>query len=128
MGAMQSFVPERKLIMKRKSRQKPLTEQKWNAAKWRHRCAWCAALMRSDQEVLAIPIRLQPAAIEVLEPGEIAPLLLPSANKVVPMMVVGEDSPAKREGNDAMFRLCSESCAKLLQAALRTELGGAGAA
>jgi len=37
-------------------------------------------------------------------------------------MVVSEDSPAKRDGKDAMFQVCSDACGRELQDALRNDI------
>lgn len=112
--------------MKRK-KNVALTDQKWDENRWRTRCAWCARTVKANDPVFAVSVRLHAAALAELEPGRMAPLFLPGIARVVPMIVVGADSPAKREGKDAVFRLCSEACAQTFQRVLREELGGAAA-
>jgi hypothetical protein len=82
--------------------------------------------VKAEDPVFAISVRLEAAALRELAPGSVAPLLLAKEGRVVAMMVVGEESPAKREGKDAVFRLCSEDCALALQRVLREELGAGG--
>lgn len=108
--------------MKRK-KTVPLTEQKWEGEYWRHRCAWCEKRIKPHTPVFGVSVSLGSLALAELEPGSIAPMLLAGSSKVVAMMVVAEDSPAKRDGKDAMFQLCSEDCAKALRDTVRTELG-----
>lgn len=104
---------------------KPLTEQSWKLEKWIGRCAWCAGKIPADAEVFGISLALRPEAFQEISPGTVQPLLLASAGKAVPMMIVKDDSPAKRAGKDAVFQLCRRECAEALQAALKAELGGA---
>jgi ribosomal protein S26 len=101
----------------------PGTKTKWDFETWIGRCAWCAKKVPKDQEVFGIGIRLRPEAFREFDPGTVQPLLLVGAGKTVPMMVVTEDSPAKKDGKDAMFQVCCEKCGKALQAALKAELG-----
>ncbi|MBI5773905.1 MAG: hypothetical protein HZA89_09210 [Verrucomicrobia bacterium] len=105
-------------------RKKPLGEQSWKLEKWRSRCAWCMKKLPSDTQVFGISIALRPEAFKEMNPGTVQPLLLASAGKAVPMMVVKDSSPTKLAGKDAVFQLCSVKCAQALQAALKTELGG----
>jgi hypothetical protein len=100
-----------------------VTGNQWKPAKWRNRCAWCTGRIPTDREVFGISITLRPEAHREVKPGTIEPLLLYKAGKTVPMMLVTEDSPARHAGKDAMFQLCSETCARALQTALRQELG-----
>ena len=53
--------------------------------------------------------------------GTVQPLRLVISRKTIPMIVVGEDPPAKRERKDAFFQVCSESRGKQLQSAVRKE-------
>lgn len=100
----------------------PRCQPKWNPDRWRTRCAWCGRKIPADKEVFGISVRLRKEAFQEFDPGSIQPLLLGRTGKTVPMIVVTDDSPAKREGKDAMFQLCSEDCAQALQAALREEV------
>ena len=101
----------------------PRCQPKWNPDHWRTRCAWCAKRIPHDAEVFGISVRLRKEAFQEVDPGTIQPLFLGMAGKTVAMMVVTDDSPAKQDGKDAMFQLCSEDCAKALQTALREEMG-----
>jgi hypothetical protein len=95
----------------------------WSLERWQSRCAWCARRIPDDHEAFGIGVRLRPEAFQEFDPGTVQPLLLHSAGKTVAMMIVTDDSPAKRDGKDAMFQLCSEDCAARLQLALQQELG-----
>lgn len=98
----------------------------WNPKRWHDRCAWCARRIKEDEEAFGISVSLHAAAFEEFSPGTIQPLLLGLSGKTVPMLIVTEDSPAKLDGKDAMFQICSETCARALQQALQQELSQAG--
>jgi|GEM_PF-903153 len=95
----------------------------WTKEKWLGRCAWCAGRLPKNRQVFGISLRLRPAAFGEFAPDTVQPLLLAQAGRTVPMMVLAQNSPAKRDGKDAMFQLCSEKCAQALRAALQAELG-----
>lgn len=94
----------------------------WNPELWESRCAWCAQELSATEAVFGITIGLRPEALREFELGTIQPLLLPDSGKVVPMIIISEDSPVKQAGKDAAFQLCSQPCGKSLQAALQAGL------
>lgn len=104
----------------------PLTGARWDGNRWRRRCAWCSRIVRKDDPVFAISVRMHAIAERELEPGHLAPLLLAKLGRVVPMMIPGLDSEARRQGKGGVFKLCSEACAGELQRALRDELDSVG--
>ena len=110
--------------MKRKQKKPVATSQDWNGDDWFNRCAWCYEEIDEDSPVFGLSVRLWPEALGQVERGKIHPLYLPSAERVVPVMLATEDSPAAREGKDAMLQVCCEECGKQLQAALRESLRG----
>jgi hypothetical protein len=110
--------------MKRRKNKPAATGQDWNGDDWFSRCAWCHEEIDEDSPVFGLSVRLRPEAIGAMQRGKIHPLYLPSAERVVPIMLAKEDSPAAREGKDAMLQVCSEECGKQLQAVLRESLGG----
>jgi hypothetical protein len=95
---------------------------KWKIEKWRNRCAWCVKRIPAAGRKLCIPIALRQETLRETRPGTVEPLLLYQAGKTVPMMLLDANSPAREAGKDAFFQLCSQKCAKALQAALRQEL------
>lgn len=95
---------------------------KWKIEKWRQRCAWCVKRIPAARRKLCIPIALREEALREIKPGTVEPLLLYQAGRTVPMMPLDVDSPAREAGKHAFFQLCSQRCAKALQAALRQEL------
>jgi hypothetical protein len=106
-----------------KPKPEPKSATGWKPEKWKDRCAWCVKRLPRSKRVFAISISLRPEAFQEFDLGSVQPLLLFRVGKTVPMIVLAKDSPAKQAGKDAMFQLCSQRCAKALQAALRAELG-----
>ena len=102
---------------------KPGKKSSWDPLKWRNRCAWCAQRIPANEPVFGIEIRLRPETFREFDPGTVQPLLLAASDRTVPMMILREDSPAKQDGKDALFQLCSKTCAVRLQQALRLEMG-----
>jgi hypothetical protein len=97
-------------------------EEPWNADEWFSRCAWCQQKIPEDHAVIGVPIKFRPGQAQEGWAGTIQPLRLVLAQRTVPMMVVSEDSPAKRDGKDAMFQVCSDACGRELQDALRNDI------
>ncbi|MEW6303409.1 MAG: hypothetical protein AB1705_08065 [Verrucomicrobiota bacterium] len=104
-------------------RAKPPAEQTLSRKQWANRCAWCAGQIKPEEEMFGITIALHPQALKELERDTIQPLFLPGVGRSIPMIILPDDSPAKRDGKDAAFQLCSRSCAEALQNALKMELG-----
>jgi len=94
----------------------------WDADDWLGRCAWCGRRIPEDQEVFGLSMKFRPGMARPEWAGTVQPLRLVVSGKTIPMLVVSEDSPAKRAGHDAYFQVCSESCGQQLQPALRNEI------
>ncbi|WP_426451597.1 hypothetical protein ACP26L_05830 [Paenibacillus sp. S-38] len=54
--------------------------------------------------------------------GRIISLYLKTRNTSVPLIVVADDSEAKRNGQDGIFALCSENCAAKMKEIVAREL------
>ena len=109
--------------MKTVGRASAAKKSSWDFQKWRDRCAWCTQKIAPNQKVFGIEIRLRPEAFREFDLGSVQPLLLAASGRTVPMLILREDSPAKQDGKDALFQLCSKKCAVRLQKALQLELG-----
>lgn len=94
----------------------------WEPEKWRSRCAWCASQIEDVKEAFIIPVSLHEAAFKEFDPDSIQPLYLVSVNRVVPMIVVGKNSPIKQRGKDAYFQVCSQYCGENLKKELKSSL------
>ena len=109
--------------MKRRKKKPAATSQDWNSDDWFSRCAWCHEEIDENSPVFGLSVRLRVEALGLVERGKIHPLYLPSVQRVVAVMMATEDSPAAREGKDAMLQVCCEACGQQLQTALRESLG-----
>lgn len=94
---------------------------------WLWRCAWCRRRIGGDQEVLTIPIKLRPEALREVSAGGIEQMLLAQEERTLALILVAQDSEAKREGTDAVIQFCSQVCAQTACDALRREMGLGGA-
>jgi hypothetical protein len=108
--------------MKKKAPQKKPQGTAHEEAK--SRCAWCAKKLGKNQPVFGISMRLRPEAFSEVAPGTVESLYLPSAERTIPLIIVALDSPAKREGKDAMIQICSDACGIAAQEALRKDMAG----
>lgn len=85
-------------------------------------CAWCGACMACEGEVFAIGARIEKGVGFTGANGTGSPLLpVVVAGRIIPAVVTSCDSQAKLEGNDIMFMVCGEGCAKALRGALIEE-------
>ena len=98
------------------------SDEPWNPDDWFGRCAWCQEDIPEGHEVFGVSAKLRPAQVRKEWAGTIQPLRLVAARRTVPMMVVSEDSPAKRDGKDAMFMVYSDACGRERRDALRNDL------
>lgn len=83
-------------------------------------CCWCDEPIWEDSGGFTWGIKL--AGILDL-PDEGGPYHWPisHANKIVPAIVSPKDSPARRDGQDLVFILCSEFCVDSLREAIQKE-------
>jgi hypothetical protein len=86
------------------------------------RCSWCEDEIPEDIECFGIGAKASPGVdIKALE-GKVVDLFLKRRNRTVAMMIPTIDSPAKREGKDMLFVMCSESCSEALRQAVDREI------
>jgi len=95
--------------------------EKWDGNAWMDRCAWCEQEIEEEQEVIGVGLKFSPGRALPEWAGTIQPLRLSATERTVAMIVVTKNSPAKRDGRDAIFQVCSDACAKKLSDALRLE-------
>ncbi len=95
----------------------------WNQDDWLGRCAWCRRRLDPDREVIGIKARLRPEAAGLLPPGTVQPMRLAEAKRTVPIIIPALDSPARKEGVDAIFQVCSDGCGLALREAFAREVG-----
>jgi hypothetical protein len=94
----------------------------WNGDEWLMRCAWCGHKVPEGHEVFGLTMRFRSRQARPEWAGTVQPLRLVVSGRTVAMMVCSDDSPAKRQGTDAIFQVCSEDCGKALTSALQDEI------
>ena len=85
-------------------------------------CAWCERVIPEGREVLGVGAKALPGVDRRRHQGRAMRLHLVAADRSVRAMVTGADSPARREGHDLYFMVCSEACGAALRAALAEEI------
>ena len=89
-------------------------------------CAWCNNGILEDTELFSIGTKKLPGIDLSEHEGKSIPLHLSLAGKWVDGFVASKNSPAKQEGYDIIFVICSESCGRALKEALQKERDAAG--
>jgi len=85
-------------------------------------CAWCGKTIPEDDEVFAVGAKLK-TAIEITggDPSAGYVMLVQLAGRKIPVIVTGQGSEARKEGNDWLFVVCSRECGLALKDALERE-------
>jgi hypothetical protein len=92
----------------------------WQASGYK--CGWCGDEIPEDTELFGIGAKAR-ADIDISElRGKVIDVFLTKRDRNVQALVVTEESPAKIEGKDLLFVVCSESCAEALQQAVGREI------
>ena len=85
------------------------------------RCSWCGKRIKDNTPVYAFSGRKRPDVDLAEYEGSAILMSLATVKKDVICMVSAHDSPAKAEGKDFMFMLCSESCADEMKTVMDAE-------
>jgi hypothetical protein len=86
------------------------------------KCAWCQNHIGDDMEVFGAGAKLKPDVDLSEYESRCIQTILVSEEKPIYMMVTGEGSEAKEDGNDCMFLFCSEECGLKLKTVLDKEI------
>jgi hypothetical protein len=84
-------------------------------------CAWCLANIPEDTEIFSLGTKAFPGIDLSNHEGKFLSMRLLLAKRTVKGLVVPKDSPAKKDGNDIVFALCSAECSRILKTALQNE-------
>ena len=84
-------------------------------------CAWCNKRIAKNSEVFSLGAKARKGTDLKRYRGSSIRLQLRHVDKIVPAMVPTPGSEARKAGNDVLFMLCSEQCAKQLKKALLKE-------
>jgi hypothetical protein len=86
------------------------------------RCSWCMKKIKEDEECFGLSVKFVKGVDLKKDEGTIKAVFLASRNTSVPMIVVAEDSEAKKQGQDGIFVLCSDKCGVKMKKTLKEEL------
>ena len=86
------------------------------------RCSWCMKKIKEDKECFGLSVKFVEGVDFKDEEGTITSIFLLSRKTSVPMIVVSEDSEAKKQGQDGIFALCSEKCGLKMKKTINEEL------
>lgn len=86
------------------------------------RCAWCMKKIKGDKPCYGLSVRFAKGVDFNEKDGRIISIHLQSRNTSVPLIVVADDSEAKRSGQDGIFALCSENCGAKMKETIPKEL------
>ncbi|MGF7036576.1 hypothetical protein J2T17_007650 [Paenibacillus mucilaginosus] len=78
--------------------------------------------IREDKPCYGLSVKFAPGVDFDHSDGRIISLYLKTRKTSVPLIVVADDSEAKRNGQDGIFALCSENCANKMKEIVTKEL------
>jgi hypothetical protein len=87
---------------------------------WLSHCGWCRREIGEDKPVIGISMKYRDPKDYRRYQGKVVQFGLSSGRTVI-AGVVKPDSPAKKEGKDVIFMVCSDRCGHELSAAIRQE-------
>jgi hypothetical protein len=86
------------------------------------RCSWCMKKINEDKECFGLSVKFVKGVNLKQDEGTIKSIFLTTRNTSVPMIVVAEDSEAKKQGQDGIFVLCSDKCGVKMKKTLNEEI------
>jgi hypothetical protein len=89
---------------------------------WLGHCGWCNREIGEEDERIGINSRFRDQYLYRKHEGTMVSFTLGDAGRTVGAYVVTRDSPAKKEGKDVMFQVCSDRCGLELTAAMCKEM------
>jgi hypothetical protein len=87
---------------------------------WISHCGWCRREIGEDVPSIGISMKFRDPSDYQRQKGKIIQFELATGRMVV-AGCVKPDSPARREGKDVIFIVCSDQCGNELMAAMREE-------
>lgn len=86
------------------------------------RCSWCMKKIKEDKPCYGLNVKFASGVEFGEKDGRITSLYLNTRKTSVPLIVVADDSEAKRNGQDGIFAICSENCAIKMKETVTKEL------
>ncbi|TVX96243.1 hypothetical protein [Cohnella terricola] len=85
------------------------------------RCSWCMKKIKENNECLGLGVKFKNEVAFKQAQGTIQSIFLASRNTSVPLIIVADNSEAKKQGQDGIFALCSEKCGVQMKKTLTDE-------
>jgi hypothetical protein len=89
---------------------------------WLGHCGWCNRRMDEEGERFAIKARFRDQKEYRKNEGKVVSFTLADAGRTVMAYIVTRDSPAKKEGKEVIFQVCSDRCGDELTIAMNKEM------
>jgi hypothetical protein len=89
---------------------------------WLGHCGWCNLRIGHEDERISINAKFQDQKDYRKNEGRVVSFTLADAGRTVVASVVTRDSPAKEEGKDVIFQVCSDRCGDELTVAMNKEM------
>ncbi len=86
-----------------------------------HTCAWCGKDIPEDSEIFSLGAKARKEVHLERQAGRAILIYLITATKRIPAIIPTNDSDAKKQGNDLLFAICSETCGNTLKKTLQAE-------
>ena len=86
------------------------------------KCAWCRKRVSKGKPVYGLGAKARKNVDLSEYEGSAIEITIVTQDKLVPMIVAGADSEAKRDGKDFLFMACSMKCAREMKEALQDEI------
>lgn len=89
---------------------------------WLGHCGWCNREIGEEGDRITINARFRDKKLYRKHEGTTISFTLADAKRTVVAFVVTRDSPAKKEGKDVLFQVCSDRCGLELTGTMCKEL------
>jgi hypothetical protein len=89
---------------------------------WLGHCGWCHRRIGEQGERIAIKANFRDQKEYRKNEGKVVSFALADPGRTVAAYVVTRDAPAKKEGKEVIFQICSDHCADELTVAMNKEI------
>ena len=89
---------------------------------WLGHCGWCNRRIGHEDERISINARFRDQKDYRKNEGTMVSFTFADVGRAVVAYVVTRDSPAKKEGKEVIFQVCSDRCGLELTAAMDKEM------
>jgi hypothetical protein len=86
------------------------------------RCSWCMKKIKENKPVFGLSVKFADGVDFSKEEGTITQIKLSARSSTVPMIVTASNSDAKKQGTDAIFASCSETCGNKIKETISKEM------